>query len=587
MPAHRIPESRELKKKGTMHVALVALWTLTLVWFNPRLFTLFSEAHSLLGKISLALFIACLDAFWLFGSYYLMLYLFTVLSRRGPAAPRFDSSAQSGVAVLYLTMNDFQREAALSCVNQDYRNFHVFILDDSTREEKRREVDEFHQEFSRCVTVIRRTDRIGFKAGSLNHALTHWVTDHPYFAVIDSDGVLPADFLSRLMPHFSLDERLGFVQGSHRPNPRQKSSFAQDLCLGITPIWTVYFGPRNEYGFVMFLGHGGIIRRDVWEKVGGFPETVAEDLGFSSRIRELGYRGHFVRDVISYEDFPETYPQFRKQQEKYVKGGCQYIASGLPSFLRSRSIPWFEKLDVLISCGSLFLPTLHLVFILTFALVLISALGEAKLLTFSLGGFEISLWNAYALKHSFDVIWTWDFYGITLLNMFAPMLGCAQLAASKPVKLIRLLFLSTVPYLSLMVVCTLGILTYLLTRRAAFLVTGDATDAGWLYGYLPEDQSRFSWADRLNSGHPLTHLIELSTGVILSILCLKTLNLALFGFAISLVLGYFLLKSGWDQPALRSLLFVPFGLIVGSMASLGMNLLGSQGVLLVFFIFHF
>ena len=71
---------------------------------------------------------------------------------------------------------------------------------------------------------------------------------------------------------------------------------------------------------MIFLGHGGIIRRDVWEKVGGFPEVVSEDIAFSTKIAELGYRGYFAGDVISFEDFPETYPQLRKQQEKICEG---------------------------------------------------------------------------------------------------------------------------------------------------------------------------------------------------------------------------------------------------------------------------
>src|SRR5438270_7485653 len=36
------------------------------------------------------------------------------------------------VAILYTTKNDFSERAVLSCVQQEYPRFHVFILDDST-----------------------------------------------------------------------------------------------------------------------------------------------------------------------------------------------------------------------------------------------------------------------------------------------------------------------------------------------------------------------------------------------------------------------------------------------------------------------
>ena len=71
----------------------------------------------------------------------------------------------------------------------------------------------------------------------------------------------------------------------------------------------------------------------------------------------MGYRVHYVSNVVSHEDFPENYQQLRKQQEKYLKGGCEYIHTYLLSFLRSKKVHWFEKLDVMMSCATLFLPS--------------------------------------------------------------------------------------------------------------------------------------------------------------------------------------------------------------------------------------
>ena len=171
--------------------------------------------------------------------------------------------------------------------------------------------------------------------------------------------------------------------------------------------------------------------------------------------------------------------------------------------------------------------------------------------------------------------------------MFAPILGTIRFIISKPLKLIRLFFLSAVPYLSLMVVCTIGIFTYLLTRKAGWSVTGDTSEEEGIYSYNLERQSRYTWAERLNSTHRAVHVMELSLGLLLSIICLKTLNLALFSFSISLVLGYFILKYGWDNKILKPLMYLPFGMILFAMGFLGLNLVGVQGVFLMFFVFHF
>jgi cellulose synthase/poly-beta-1,6-N-acetylglucosamine synthase-like glycosyltransferase len=404
-------------KSNLMYLSLLTVWVLILLRFNPRLFSLFAEADgSLSAKITLTLFILCLYIFWLFGCYYIMLFVFTLLSKKILTLPSLKPSEQPKVAILYLTMNDFQYEAAFSCVTQEYQNYHLFILDDSNEKDTITEVDRFKEKFLEKVTVIRRKNRRGFKAGSINNALRNHILDFPYFAIIDSDGIIPNDFLKRLMPYFRLDEGVGFVQGSHRPNPTQKSKFASDLALGIIPLWTIYFGPRNDYGFVIFLGHGGIVRRDVWKIVGGFPEVVSEDLAFSSKIAELGYRGYFVGDIVSYEDFPESYPQLRKQQEKYVKGGCEYLHKYLPSFLKSKSVTWFEKLDVLLSCSTLFLPAFYIFFLLIFCLMLPYFFAEIKPISLFLFDSQIRVGSTYVLKESFNSIWRWDFYIVTFLT---------------------------------------------------------------------------------------------------------------------------------------------------------------------------
>lgn len=573
-------------KRNLMYLTFFASWFLTLLWFNPRLLSLFSEANSISAKITLALFIFYLDIFWLFGTYYTMLFIFTFLSKKGISLAPINPFKQPKVAILYLTMNDFQYEAAFSCLNQDYQNYHLFILDDSTEQDKMVEVDRFADNFPDKITVIRRKNRKGFKAGSINNTVRNHIPDFPYFAIIDSDGVIPKDFLKRLMPYFGLDESIGFVQGSHRPNPNQKSKFASDLALGIIPLWTVYFGPRNDYGFVIFLGHGGIVRRDVWEMVGGFPEVVAEDLAFSTKSAELGYRGYFVSDVISYEDFAETYPQLRKQQEKYVKGSCEYLHKYLASFLKSNKVSWFEKLDVLFSCSTLFLPAFYIFFLFVFCLLIPYSFAKLMPLHFYLFGSEINIGSAYLLKESFNSIWKWDFYLVTLLMSFAPVLGCFNLILSHPIKVIRLLFLSTVPFISLMVTCVFGIATYMLTGKAAFLVTRNESEEADIYSYHDSEKKVF-WFEQLNYKHKLVRILELILGLFFIYLCIRTFNLYLLGFSFSLVLGYFLFKHGWDNKMLKPLLYIPFLFIISGLVIVGFNLMGIQGIFLLIFTIHF
>ena len=73
------------------------------------------------------------------------------------------------VLLLYCTCNDFNAEALETCMRQRYDHFHTVILDDSKDEEYKRKIDEFAQ--THDVTVVRRENRVGFKAGNLNNYL--------------------------------------------------------------------------------------------------------------------------------------------------------------------------------------------------------------------------------------------------------------------------------------------------------------------------------------------------------------------------------------------------------------------------------
>jgi len=166
------------------------------------------------------------------------------------------------------------------------------------------------------------------------------------------------------------------------------------------------------------------------------------------------------------------------------------------------------------------------------------------MLALRIGATNVTVWKAHLLRESFQPLWSWDFYLITLINMFAPVLGCAGLILS--------------------------------------VVTGDAYDSGT----SDVDGPHLTFMDRVNAGHWLVQAIELLPGAGLSFYCLLNLNVALFGFALSLLMGSVLVRSGWSKGIKLAVSF-PFALIVGGMGLLGANLLAAQGVLLPLLIFHF
>ena len=573
--------AQRITKSNWMYVGIIVCWFSCLGHFDPKLFTLLRINDSLMTKAFFIIFVGFLNLFWLYGIFHLFFLIFRIFSKKRLLLPKI--SRFPGVAILYTTRNDFQEKAVLSCLHQSYPDFHIYILDDSTEETYKGMIDRFHHLHAQQITVIRRKNRKGFKAGNLNNALWNHVGDYEYFAVIDADEVIPPDFLKKLIPYFEHAENIAFVQAHHEQNPCQPSKFAQDLAVGINFHWDIYQPPRNDHGFVIFYGHGAIIRRDVWEKIGGFPEVVSEDLAFSTRIRQFGYRGYFVREVACYEDFPETYQQFRKRHEKWVQGACEYLHREFRPFFFSKNVTFPEKLDVLFSSFILFVPAVFLIYLLIANAFLPPLFGEKQMLSINLWGKDFELVPVYFMESRFEDIWTLDFYLITLVGMFASIFCYFGAIFSHPQRILKLLFKSVVPYVSLILVSTCGIVKYLLTQRAIFLPTGEKiTDAPAL---IQHNSGRFR--ESLHSNHWCVFHVEWLLGLFLTYLAIKTMNFALLTISTCLIISPLVARFGWENRGIALLVSIPLLFVLLAFGSMGMGFLGMQGFSLFFITCHF
>jgi len=88
----------------------------------------------------------------------------------------------------------------------------IQILDDST-DETRLLIDKIVSELrgeGHDISILRRTGRVGFKAGALCEGLKH--AKGGLIAVFDADFVPPADYLLGTVPFFLADKKLGLVQ---------------------------------------------------------------------------------------------------------------------------------------------------------------------------------------------------------------------------------------------------------------------------------------------------------------------------------------------------------------------------------------
>ncbi len=260
------------------------------------------------------------------------------------------------VLLLYCTADDFDEHSLLASMGQDPGQTQeqggcrvdVVILDDSHRPEFTQRVDAFAA--ANGLRVVRRSDRAGFKAGNLNNYL-QGRDDYDYFVLLDSDEIIPPDFVRRALQYFRDHPHAGIVQGNHTAT-RPRNRFMTLLGSGVQPQVQTFQTMKQRYGFAHLMGHGAMISRECYRDCGGFPELVMEDLAFSIEARIRGYQTVFAPDILCEEEYPVDYLAFKKRHAKWTEGTIEFIRSYSWRILRSR-MTWYEKLDIFLSVYTL------------------------------------------------------------------------------------------------------------------------------------------------------------------------------------------------------------------------------------------
>lgn len=559
-------------KRPLMFSLMFGSWIVCLLYFDPRLLALLIGPESIAAKSLLILFILFLNIFWFYVFFHLVIVSFSYFLGKNsyshhaaPQSSKFqngvDKVHQPKVALLYTTCNDFQEEAAVTHLRQNYAKYHLFVLDDSSNLDYKNRVDEFAKRFPSHVTVIRRENKTGFKAGNVNYALRNLRHDYEYFSVSDSDTQLPPNYISDLLP-FVLNRGIAFAQSTQLSNAKEQTPFAEFMRINTDLHFRHYASAKNRYGFVMWYGHGALMRMDAWEKAGGFPEIATEDLAFSMRIRQAGFEGVFVGNVACTEDFPPSYRQYRKRNEKWIRGTAECLLKFYPSFVKARHIPWFEKADVLVSGISLLLdlPFVSLLFLVGILLPFFFCEFQFQAAMFKMPVFEGKTPLAILTQLKSNLFYSWDVYILLLASIFAPLIPAIIDYIRQPKQLLKYLGAYIYCFFALQIVSSINLAAFLFTKKSVFPITGDQTNTE--YG----QQNYLSLRDIFSGSHAnhrCVFLTETLMGIFFCIVTISTQNIWFLPISFALALSPYVFKLNLDVKLMRFFIFMPFIITLG------------------------
>lgn len=358
-----------MKKKAYFYYILLVLWAalLSLLWYfiiSEILKLNFTNSTNYVLAVLLGLNGLFFSYFWLNGvKDFLYVNFYWAYKRK--RIKKFDKILETKVdetarvVLAYCTCDDFEPEPLLESMKQDYSNFTTVILDDSKTIEFQNQIDKFAAVHN--VLVIRRKDHHGFKAGNINNYFIGKV-DYDYMVILDSDEIIPSNFIKDCLKYFKYYENIGIVQCTHI-STRNRNNFMKTFYLGVNSHWPTYQTMKHDFGFLSMLGHGAMIKREAYDSVNGFPQVVAEDLCISIELRNKGFYTAFAPNIICEEEYPIDYIAFKKRHSKWTQGNYEFMKRYTGKILKSK-MSWFEKLDIFLFTYNLPLTAFFSLFLL-------------------------------------------------------------------------------------------------------------------------------------------------------------------------------------------------------------------------------
>jgi hypothetical protein len=259
-------------------------------------------------------------------------YLFEIvdtLSRRDDPRPALDAQYLPKVAIQVPAYNEpieVVTETLHALAKLDYPDLVVQVVDNNTPDEATwRALESLCKRLGNRFQFMHLDNWSGFKAGALNEATRRLPADIELIGVVDSDYVVKPDWLRRVVGHFA-DDRVAFVQTPQDYRDWADDQYLRGLYYSYEYFFVITMPARSHRNAIIFAGTMGLIRRRVFDEIGGWnPDVVTEDAEASLRMLARGYRGVYEPRPFGQGLMPLSFDGLKKQRFRWALGGVQIL----------------------------------------------------------------------------------------------------------------------------------------------------------------------------------------------------------------------------------------------------------------------
>lgn len=350
--------------KFTIALLLASAWVVLCIWLSRPWMVALSELVGFVLAAVIITFIAYVPGFMN------VFLLSSIMLDRRPE--RRALTYYPDICVLVACYNEAENigDTLTSMARQDYPGqLQVVVIDDGSTDETAALVQSAQLQHVRpglSIRLLRQPHNQG-KAAALNRGLAE--THQQLVVTVDGDSWLRADALRKIVERYLSDPpNTVAVAGAVLVRNSRENWLTRaqewDYFHGIAAVKRV----QSMYqGTLVAQGAFSIYSRVALNQVGGWPDSVGEDIVLSWALLKKGARLGYCEDACLFTRVPDTLKQFSGQRQRWSRGLME-------AFARHGSLLLKPRLSSLFVWWNLLFVPLDLVYTLVFIPGLILAL---------------------------------------------------------------------------------------------------------------------------------------------------------------------------------------------------------------------
>ena len=209
--------------------------------------------------------------------------------------------------------------------NLDYKNFNVFVLDDS------KVYIEQHKQLAESLnfTYLERPNKGEMKkAGNLKYAYER--TNGEYIVIFDADFAPHKDFLNETLPYLIKDTKIGILQTPQffdtTEEMHKKSMIEYGASYVQEDFYRVIQVARDQLGGTLCCGSNAVYRRSALDMIGGTVQIEhSEDAHTGFSLAAIGWKIKFLPVVLAKGLCPDDLHNYFHQQHRWCSGSMSLM----------------------------------------------------------------------------------------------------------------------------------------------------------------------------------------------------------------------------------------------------------------------